>query len=140
MNSIAFKRRKQINTQLNIAPLIDIVFLLLIFFILSFNFVQETGFKIKLPKAVNATKQKNEKIILSIDKNNDIFLDNHKIQLTLLPNTLKNKISIKKTKNVFIQADETVDIGFVVKIMDIIKKTNTENMIISTKVLNNEKN
>ena len=57
---IEFEERKKISTSLDIAPLIDIVFLLIIFFMLTANFVMHPGIKINLPSAVSAKAEKNE--------------------------------------------------------------------------------
>jgi biopolymer transport protein ExbD len=140
MSGFEFDIRKKADAQLNIAPLIDIVFLLLIFFVLSSHFVTAKGFKIKLPKAVHAKSQNSEKITVSIDEANAVYIGDRTIEIDLLEEELKKELSVNDDKTVVIKADEGVDIGFAVKVMDIARGANAEGLVISTRVLDDEKN
>jgi len=140
MSSFEFDRRRKADAQLNIAPLIDIVFLLLIFFVLSSHFVTEKGFKIKLPKAVHASSQKSEKITVFIDETNIVYIGDYEIELNLLAQKLRQELSANDEKTVVIKADDGVDIGFAVKVMDIARGANAEGLVISTRVMDDEKN
>lgn len=138
MNSFEFERRKRADTNLNIAPLIDIVFLLLIFFVLSSHFVSHKGFKVKLPKAVHAQTQKNEEVTIFISKDGEILLNDRKVILENLTGALKAKLKESKSKTVIIKADEEINLGLAVKVMDIAKEANADGLVISTKTVNNE--
>jgi len=140
MSSFEFDRKKKADAQLNISPLIDIVFLLLVFFILSSHFATEKGFNLKLPKAVHATSQNTEKITIYIDQVNTVFIGDREIDLDLLDAELKKELAMNDEKMVVIKADEDVNIGFVVKVMDIARGANAEGLVISTRVLDDEKN
>jgi len=140
MSSFEFDRRRKADAQLNIAPLIDIVFLLLIFFILSSHFVVDKGFKIKLPKAVNVSSQNSEKVVVFIDETNTVYIEDREIELESLSGVLKKELFANEEKTVVIKADEGVDIGFAVKVMDIARGANAEGLVISTRVLDDEKN
>lgn len=138
MNSLEFERRKRADTNLNIAPLIDIVFLLLIFFVLSSHFVSHKGFKVKLPKAVHAQTQKNEEVTIFISKDGELLLNDKKIILEDLVEALKAGLRTSKSKTVIIKADKDVNLGLAVKVMDIAKEANADGLVISTKAVNNE--
>lgn len=138
MISLEFERRKRADTNLDIAPLIDIVFLLLIFFILSFHFVSHKGFKVKLPKAVHAQTQENEKVTIFINKDGDILLNDKKVQAESLMVAIKAGFNGEKLKTVVIKADEDVNLGLVVKVMDIAREANADSLVISTKTTNHE--
>lgn len=140
MSSFEFERRKKADAQLNIAPLIDIVFLLLIFFMLSAHFVAEKGFKVKLPKAVNSVSQSNENITVFIDETNTVYFSDSPIALDSLAIELKKELSTNEEKTVVIKADEGVDIGFAIKVMDIARGANAKGLVISTRVFDDEKN
>ncbi|NQS90432.1 biopolymer transporter ExbD [Patescibacteria group bacterium] len=129
-----FEGRKKVNTQLNIAPLIDVVFLLLIFFMLSSHFVTQPGIKITLPTAVTAKLHPEEDIIIFITKDNHLYLNNEEITLDTLQDRLRTKIREAKKKSVIIKADEKIDLGLAVKVMDIAKQAEAEGLIISTKM------
>lgn len=140
MSSFELERRKKADTNLNIAPLIDIVFLLLIFFVLSSHFVSHKGFKVRLPKAVSAQIQKSERVIVYIDKEGNIFLNDLEIKSGQLQSLLRLELTKANSRTVVIKADEDVSLGLVVKVMDIAKEANADGLVISTKTAIDEKN
>lgn len=140
MSSFELERRRRADTNLNIAPLIDIVFLLLIFFVLSSHFVSNKGFKVKLPKAVQAQTQKNEQVTVFINKEGDVFLNDTQVELDQLKVLVKTELNKANSKTVVIKADEDVSLGLAVKVMDIAKEANADGLVISTKTVNDEKN
>jgi len=129
-----FERGKKIKTHLDIAPLIDIVFLLLIFFMLTANFIMQPGIKIKLPKAESARPEENNKIVIYISENNDIFLNNTKVSLADLGDGLCAELERSDKKAVILKADEKISLGLAVRVMDISKESGAEGLIISTKL------
>jgi biopolymer transport protein ExbD len=132
MTELDFERRKKPKSDLNMTPLIDMVFLLLIFFVLSSHFVSSRGFNIKLPESKHAPHQKQDKNIVFIKKDGEIFLNDVKVQLSNLTESLK--VSINKTGSpaVVIKADEKVDLGLAVKVMDAAKQAKAQNLVIAT--------
>ncbi len=140
MSSFELERRRKADTVLNIAPLIDIVFLLLIFFVLSAHFVSQKGFKVKLPKAVSAQTQKNEQVTVFINKEGGIFVNGLGIEPVQLKNFLRSELNKANAKTVVIKADEDVSLGLIVQVMDIAKEANADGLVISTKTANDEKN
>lgn len=140
MSGFDLEKRKKPDVSLDIAPLIDIVFLLLIFFILSSHFVSEKGFKIKLPKASHADNQNNQKITVCIDGTQTVYIGNRKVALECLAEELKKELATDKNKTVVIKADEGVGIGFAVKVMDIAKQADAQGLVISTTVPGNNEN
>ncbi|MCK4859023.1 MAG: biopolymer transporter ExbD [Candidatus Omnitrophica bacterium] len=134
-----FEKRKAIDLHLDIAPLIDIVFLLLIFFMLTANFVLQSGIKITLPSAVAAEPQKEKKqVVIFISKDNKIFLDSEQISIAGLKDALKEKIEINQNKGVVLKADEKINLGLAVRVMDIAKQAKAEGLVISTKTVNSQ--
>lgn len=128
-----FEGRKKVNPQLNIAPLIDVVFLLLIFFMLSSHFVDHPGIKITLPTALTAKVYPKENTIIFISRDNKLYLNKKEISLHNLPDGLKTVVNNAKNKSVIIKADEQIDLGLAVKVMDCAKKAGAEGLIVSTK-------
>lgn len=128
-----FEERKRIRMHLDIAPLIDIVFLLLIFFMLTTNFIIQPGIKITLPGAETARPQEEENITVFINQENDIFLNEKKIDIDKLKGTLEAKVEISQKKTVILKADERINLGLAVKVMDIAKQAEAEGLVISTK-------
>ncbi len=129
-----FERRKKIHTHLDIAPLIDVVFLLLIFFMLSSRFITQTGIKVTLPAATIKEVHPLEKIILYITEDDNIYLNEKRINLSHLLPRLKTELNESLDKSIIIKADEKVNLGLAVKVMDIAKRAGAKNLIISTKI------
>lgn len=119
-----FKRSRSKSEEvfINLTPLIDVVFLLLIFFMVSTTFAAiRYGIKVDLPKITTPEKRIEENIIISITKDNHIYLDKKWIKekkdlLTLLRKEIK-----EKGKLVIINADKEVKHGQVVEVMDLAK-------------------
>ncbi len=132
-----FEGRRRISTHLNIAPLIDVVFLLLIFFMLSSHFVTQPGIKITLPSAITARLHPEEDIIISITEDSNLYLNERPVTLKNLLEQLRIEITKTEKKTVSIKADEKIDLGLAVKVMDIAKQAETEKLIISTKLEEN---
>jgi len=129
-----FEGRRRISTRLNIAPLIDVVFLLLIFFMLSSHFITQPGIKITLPSAVTARLHPEEDIIISITEDNSLYLNEKLVTLENLLEQLKVEMARIEKKIVIIKADEKIDLGLAVKVMDIARQAEAERLIISTKL------
>jgi biopolymer transport protein ExbD len=128
-----FEGRKRVGTNLNIAPLIDIVFLLLIFFMLSSHFVTHPGIKITLPTAVTGELHPEDEILIFIASDSRLYLNEEEMDLESLPGKLSLKLVEAKKKTVIIKADEKIDLGLAVKVMDIAKQAEAEGLVISTK-------
>lgn len=129
-----FEGRKRISTRLNIAPLIDVVFLLLIFFMLSSHFVTQPGIKITLPSAATGKLHPEEDIIISITEDSNLYLNEKLVTLENLLKQLKMEIVKTEKKTVIIKADQKIDLGLAVKVMDIARQAETEKLIISTQM------
>ena len=132
MTELDFERRKKPKSDLNMTPLIDMVFLLLIFFVLSSHFVSNRGFNIKLPESKHAPSQKQDKNIIFIKEDGEIFLNDVKVQLSNLTQDLKASIKRTGSRAVVIKADEKVDLGLAVKVMDAAKQAEAQNLVIAT--------
>ena len=127
-----FEGGKRIKVHLDIAPLIDIVFLLLIFFMLTANFIMQPGIKITLPEAQTAKPHEEENVVVLINQENELFLDNRRIGINELKNALKEKLEGSPGKAVILKADKNINLGLAVEVMDIARQANAEGLVIST--------
>jgi biopolymer transport protein ExbD len=128
-----FVGRKKVVTSMNIAPLIDVVFLLLIFFMLSSHFVTEPGIKITLPVSVTATVHREKETAVFIAEDNTLYLDGKQVDMDDFASKLKDKVAQAEKKTVIIKADKKVDLGLAVQVMDIAKQAEASGLIISTR-------
>lgn len=135
-----FEIRKKVSTSLNIAPLIDVIFLLLIFFMLSSHFVTQPGIKITLPVAVSAELHVEEDMIVYITENSALYLNGAETSLEKLPEALRASVSDLEEKTAIIKADKKINLELAVKVMDILKQAEVKGVVISTDITDIEEN
>ena len=124
-------KREEISLGVSIAPLIDIVFLLLIFFMLTSHFEVISGIDIKLPYISEKGSDKaTDKMIVVLDKQGNCFLQKDKIALKDLYLKLKEATEQKRI-TLMLQADRDVKHGHVVRVMDLAKKSGVYSIIIA---------
>lgn len=112
----------------DITPMIDVVFLLLIFFMLSSQFVYNTGIKVKLPKAVTGEVSTNLPLTITITNDAELFLDDKLIEFEDLHKIFK----AMKGGELSIVADKETDFGEVIKVWDFARKYNIREIGIRT--------
>ena len=117
-----FNKRINIEDSLmDLTPIVDVVFNLLIFFALSLNFSQVvSSINIKLPKAKTSEVVTEKQVVVSIERNNKVYINDQALYLDQIPNYLDK---INKDNVVVVKADKEIDHGFVVQIMDLIKRS-----------------
>ena len=125
-----FIRHKKTSMALDIAPLIDIMFMLLLFFILTSSFVRPS-ISLKMPEASNQEKIEKQDIILSVDKDNNIYLNRQKVDLNKLEQLLKQKLAHSKEKRIIFQGDETILYKKFVNVLDIVKRSGAKDINIA---------
>ena len=129
-----FQTRKTDDVQLDMTPLIDVVFLLLIFFMLSTSLSVNPGIKIDLPKATaEQVKKKKTTLRVAIEAGGRIFLEGKKLSLEQLRDKF---VAVSKSSGddalVVIEADKKVYHGLVVKVMDAAKSSGLNKLAIAT--------
>ncbi len=117
---------------IDLAPMTDMVFQVLLFFILSSSFIVEPGIRVNLPKSQTSEIQVQQKLMLTIDERQQIFIDKKIVPLDDLERQLKLMLPYYSEKIVIIRADKSVPHGLVVKVMDIAKLAGAEKLAIAT--------
>ncbi len=129
-----FRKFKEEEPKLGITPLIDIVFLLLIFFMLTSHFHIASGVHIQLPKVTQEAPNKEEyKIIVVVDREGHIFLKGERIKFEELGLKLQNLVKENGLVQLFLEADKDIRHGKVVRIMDIAKSSGVSSIIIAAR-------
>ncbi|MBI5149600.1 MAG: biopolymer transporter ExbD [Candidatus Omnitrophica bacterium] len=126
-----FKRHTKLEhglRQIDIAPLIDLMFLLLIFFMLTSSFTLQSGINVKLPKAVTSDVVKDENLIVTIARENVIYLNGEIITLK----ELNAKLQGHKDQSLLIRADRRASMGRVVDVWDLCRELGIERIHIAT--------
>ncbi len=127
-------RKKKKNLGINITPLIDVLFLLLIFFMVSSTFIEKPGIDLTLPQAKTAELSKTEDTIVSVDKDGNIFINAKKVPSDKLENKLASIQLEKHEDQLVLQADENVPYKVIVFIMDTARNIGFKNIVALTTV------
>ena len=115
---MALKSRNKVSPNFNMSSMTDIVFLLLIFFMLTSTLVSPNALKLLLPNSKSKTLEK-QTVSISINKEIEFYINENQVIETNLENELKHILSNQLDPAIILHTDKTVDIEHVVKIMDI---------------------
>lgn len=131
---MSFRRRIQESPKVDLTPMIDVVFLLLIFFMISTTFIERPGFNINLPTSSSEQIKLNKKEVqVYLAENGDIYLQREKITLDELLRYLESFDSATtKTMTFLLMADKAVRHGKVVQLMDAAKTAGFGSLAIAT--------
>jgi biopolymer transport protein ExbD len=128
------QRRSTKKARIEIIPMIDTIFFLLVFFMIStLSMTQFKGMPVNLPKAVSGQQAPAESAAVTIDKDGRLFLNQQAIDKTALGDALRQQLAKNAEMLVVINADDGVEHGRVVEVMDIARSANVAKMAIAVK-------
>lgn len=128
-----YKKRAHIATGINLTPLIDIVFLLLIFFMLTAHFVSEEAISIELPESQYASEiDENKPLTVVVSSSGKFSIGTQVIQKEELFNAVMEIISLKDKKVLYIKGDKKAELSDIVYVMDAAKAANIASVSIQS--------
>ena len=128
-----FKRHNKLEyglRQINIVPMVDCLFLLLIFFMLTSSFTFQSGINVKLPRVVTSDVIRDQNVVVTITSENVIYLNGTVITLKELNRRLQDPHY--KTKPLLIRSDRRASVGRVVDVWDLCRNLGIERIHIAT--------
>jgi len=133
MNFRTSENGRRVEAIVDVTPLIDVVFLLLIFFMITTTFVNSPGIEVELPKATNSEQPLHPNdIVIAIGPDGDVIFNHKQVSLDELSALLEGKFTEMTDATVIVQADEEVFHGLVVKVMDLAKAAGFTKLAIAT--------
>lgn len=129
-----FNPKKKRRVLINITSLIDVMFLLLIFFMVTSTFLDQPGMKLELPSAESAEVARVEKLVLYISSDDEVVFNDQSIALDDLEETMRAALSEIEDRTLVLNADKAVQHGTVIRVMDIAKKLGLEKLVIGIKM------
>ena len=114
----AVRRAKKKGIGINMAPLIDMVFILLIFFLVTTSFIRETGVDVNRPVAATAVKKKGQNLLIGITKDGRIYMDRREIDIRSVRTNIERGLAENPGASVIIVADKESKTGLVIEVMD----------------------
>lgn len=113
-----YRESKETVQDLNISPLIDMVFILLIFFMVSTTFVKDMKLDLDRPSASSSSTASTKAIRLYIDNQGEVYLDGDSIRMWVIQSRLRDLLKSKTQKSVLVVTDENVPAGKLVEVVD----------------------
>ena len=131
-----FGHSNDLTDQANIdmTPLVDVVFILLIFFILSASFQKQNQIKIDRPQSQISDSVTSLVLMVSIDKQNIIWIDKEQIKVSSLTSKIKQKAKNSNNLSVVIHVDKQVSSGNLIEVIDKIRIAGVNNVAVATQI------
>ena len=121
-------QRGQFASQINVTPLVDVMLVLLVIFMVTAPMIQQ-GVEVSVPRVrASALPGKEEQFVVSITRNDEVYLNDTKLGLDQLTEKLQAIAVARPDREVFVRADEQVSYGAVIKTMAAIKAAGIENV------------
>jgi biopolymer transport protein ExbD len=127
-----FQEKSKKRITINITSLIDVLFLLLIFFIVSSTFLEQPGMKLDLPRTQKQAPVRLEGYTLYILSDGSLFINDDAVTLEQLPERLEKIAPEVEERGLVLKADEGTRYGFVVEVMDMAKGSGIGKLVIAT--------
>ncbi|MCH9639153.1 MAG: biopolymer transporter ExbD [Betaproteobacteria bacterium] len=121
------------DASIDIGPMIDIVFILLIFFMVTTTFVKDMKLELERPTASSAEAASSKAIRLFVDQNGDTYVDGEPVRLWLIQSKLRDLLSTATSKVVLVVTDEGVPAGRLVEVVDQARLAGAESVGVATK-------
>ena len=128
-----FKEDNKSENQINIIPMIDIIFAILSFFIISSLFLTKIdSIEVNLPESSTSISEKNKPLIISIDSNEQIYFEEKLILINNLSGIVKASLREFENSLIILRADASLKHGFIIRVLDELRKIEKLKIGIST--------
>ncbi len=127
-----FERRRHSHSAIEITPLVDVVFNLLLFFMLASSLVQEPAVRIRLPESRTAEVKSDTALMLVISRDEKIYFQDRQIDLERLVPVLKGLQQQMTDRPLRLKSDREVNVGFLIKVIDSVRLAGISNFSILT--------
>ena len=129
-----FRRAGQLRISIDMAPLVDVIFLLVIFFAVSTTFLESSGLKLQLPESSATTEREVKEVAVFLAADGALVFDDEPVTHEELGSRLRQVLEESDRKIVVLRADTGTPHGKVVEIMDLIKNSGAEALTVATRV------
>ena len=125
-------------SQINVTPFVDVVLVLLIIFMITAPVLQ-SGIEVAVPKTKTVNQITDERIVISIDKSQRVFLGNEPVNINEIGAKLRAKVRDPEHQSIYLRADENVPFGAFATVMDAVKSAGITNVSIVTEPITETK-
>ena len=128
-----FRSKGKTDVQINIAPLVDVVFLLVIFFAVSTTFLETAGIELTLPTSSSTAERKPELLTVWLAESGEIEVAGEMVTIEDLEATLRSELEGRNEKRVVLRADRKTEHGAVVQVMDAARAAGAEALTVAAR-------
>jgi biopolymer transport protein ExbD len=129
---VKFRRKEQLLNTIDVSPLIDMVFILLIFFMVTTTFVKDMKLDLDRPSAASASLLNDKVIRVYIDANREVFIDNQPIKIWAIQSKLGDLLRSSTNKSVLVVTDTDIPVESLIDVIDECKLSGAKDVAIST--------
>ena len=129
------RARDREESEVNLTPMLDVVFIMLIFFIVTASFVKEAGIDVSRPPAATAERKERGNILVAITANNQIWIDRRQVDERAIRANIERMHAENPQGSVVIQADKDSKNGLLVKVMDAARLAGVSNVSLAAEVV-----
>ena len=126
------KMAEEEENEINLTPMLDVVFIMLIFFIVTASFIKESGIDVSRPEAPTGERQEDAAILIAISSNDEIWIDRKEQDPRSIRSTIERLHAENPKGSIVIQADESSTNEMLVTVMEAAKQAGVANVAIAT--------
>jgi len=131
--SVRTGRRRRIGPAVQMAPLIDMIFILLIFFLVTTSFVRETGIEVSRPTAVTSGPLERNSLLVALSATGTVYFEGRPVELVSLRSLLKSRLGERAERTVVLVVDRAAPSGRLVEVMDECKLAGAQRVAVAAK-------
>ena len=131
MKQFLNQQQAEEESEINITPMLDVVFIMLIFFIVTATFVKEAGIDVNRPDAATAVKQEKANILIAISANDTIWIDRRQVDIRSVRPNIERLHAENPQGSVVIQADKESKTDTLIQVMDASRQAGVYNVSIA---------
>jgi len=128
-----FKQKRTDNpTDVDVSPLIDMVFILLIFFMVTTTFVKDMKLDLNRPSASSATKSDDKVVRVYIDNTGEVYIDNQPVKVWAIQSKVRDLLRAATEKNVLVITDDNIPVNKLIDVVDECRMSGAKDVAVST--------
>lgn len=129
-----YRENRDVEATIDIGPMIDIVFILLIFFMVTTTFVKDMKVDLERPNAASSSSASSKSIRLFIDENGDTYLDGEAVRVWLIQSKLRDLLVTSTSKTVLVVTDEGIPAGKLIEVIDQARLSGAQSVAVASEL------
>jgi biopolymer transport protein ExbD len=118
---MVFEFRRRSRASIDIAPLVDVVFNLLLFFIVTYNIAPDAAIQVKLPESTTAESHLDEPLVITLTREGTTFVGTQPVSIEDIPMAISGGMGSVRPSSINIRADQEAAVGLLIKVVDAVR-------------------